>query len=436
MTISRASLLVRVNAVLFFTVFVGACASPQGQRVVFPSEEFTESKKFAVGEITSKAFVAESDGINVKEMMTQSLNNALEEAGRKWGGDAKNDYAMINIKVVNYEPGNAFGRWLFPGVGATVLSVEGNLVESDGSKILAIIKDQRGVYAGGAYTIGAWKYIFDVVAQDIVRGLDRKTTGDAFIVEVDTWLKRDLEIPKATRKQNFIFSNIHDARGEKYRIGERFAAFGVSMGDVYFYRSVPDFVEEMVVTELRAAGHTVMKSGVGTPLHVTIKQFSAKTETTALYWDIVANIELLVTVGNLEKSFRCKKSERTYVWPTEELFNTVVDGCLIDMMRNFIADPIWQQSQSAMRPSLWPIVTNGQIGMSCPAKPTSAPRSFTNVWAAAVLFSQWPSALAEGAAAVAGRDFRRGSISHSGGMGIICSARPRHEIKTARAELP
>jgi hypothetical protein len=347
MTRSTVSVAVPVIAILLFTVLIGGCASPQAQRVVVPSAEITESKKFTVGEITSKAIVAESEGVDVKEIMTQSLNNALEDAGSKWNGDPENDYAIINIEVVNYEPGNAFGRWLLPGAGATVLSVEGNLVESDGSKVLATIRDQRGVYAGGAYTIGAWKYIFDVVAQDIVRGLDRKTTGDAFVVEVETWLKRDLDIPKSGHKQNFILGNVQDARAEKYRIGERFAAFGVSMGDVYFYRSVPDFIEEMVATDLQAAGHSVAKSGVGTPINVTINRFSAKTETTALYWDIVTNIDLLVVVGGLDESFSCEKSDRTYVWPTEELFNAVVDSCLIQLMQNFRKGPIWQRFQSA-----------------------------------------------------------------------------------------
>jgi hypothetical protein len=107
---------------------------------------------------------------------------------------------------------------------------------------------------------------------------------------------------------------------------------------------VPDFVEEMVVSDLQAAGHSLVKSGPGIPLEIAINRFSAGTETTALYWDIIADIDLSATAGNLERGFTCRTSERTYVWPTEELFDTVVDRCLKDLMRGFRTDPIWQSA--------------------------------------------------------------------------------------------
>ena len=189
-----------------------------------------------------------------------------------------------------------------------------------------------------------------------IEGKDQKTlegTGqnykpkNAFVVAVDTWSKRNILVPKAKVKRTIIFTNVQDARRQKYQIGERSAAFGVSMGDVYFYRSVPAFVEDMVATELRAAGHSVLKSGVGTPLSIVIKRFSATTEPTLLYWDVVANVELSVVFGDLTKSFSCQKSDRTYIWPTEYLFSVVVDDCLIDLMKKVRDDPIWQRPQPA-----------------------------------------------------------------------------------------
>jgi hypothetical protein len=341
---SRSHVLNRIGALLLLSFSVAACASSSSQRVVTPSAEITEGTNFAVGEVSLSSSETSPEGIDVEQLMTRSLEKALLEAGNKWNGDPLKDYAIIDIEVTNYEPGNAFGRWLMPGVGATVLSVEGTLLNDDRSTVLATIRDERGVYAGGAYTLGAWDYIFDVVADDIVRGLDRKAEGDAFVVEVPTWLKRDLPISEAKVKQTFVFNGVEDLRGEKYRIGERFAAFGVSMGDVYFYRSVPDFVEEMVVTDLKAAGHSLVNIGTGIPLKIAIKRFSARTETTALYWDTIADIEMSATVGSLEQAFTCEASERTYVWPTEELFNTVVDRCLKDLMSDFRNDPIWQSA--------------------------------------------------------------------------------------------
>jgi hypothetical protein len=341
---STSYLLARMGAVLLLCLSAAACASPSSQRVVTPSAEITEGTSFSVGEVTLRASETSPEGIDVEQLMTESLEKALFDAGSKWNGNPSVDHAIIDIEVTNYKPGNAFGRWLMPGVGATVLSVEGTLVDSDRSTVLATIRDERGVYAGGAYSIGAWDYIFDVVAEDIVRGLDRKVEGDAFVVEVQTWLNRDVSISEAQVKQTFAFTGVEDRRAQKHRIGERFAAFGVSMGDVYFYRSVPDFVEEMVVSDLQAAGHSLVKSGPGIPLEIAINRFSAGTETTALYWDIIADIDLSATAGNLERGFTCRTSERTYVWPTEELFDTVVDRCLKDLMRGFRTDPIWQSA--------------------------------------------------------------------------------------------
>lgn len=335
-----------VGAILILSLTLGACASSGGQGAVTPSAQITEDKRFAVGDVTVRATSSKPAGIDVKALMTQSLNEALTDAGSKWSGAPTQDHANINVVVTNYQPGNAFGRWLMPGLGATVLAVEGSVTDSDGST-LATIRDERGVYAGGAYSIGAWSYIFDIVAKDIVTGLDRRTKGDAFVVEVATWLKRDFTAREAETKQTFRLVGVQDARREKGRIGERTAAFGVSMGNVYFYRSVPDYVEEMVATDLQAAGHTVTKTGAGVPLTVTIERFWATTETTALYWDVVANVELSVSVGDRKAKFSCRNDERTYVWPSETLFNSVVDGCLVDLMRDFRTDAIWRGRQPA-----------------------------------------------------------------------------------------
>jgi hypothetical protein len=236
-----------------------------------------------------------------------------------------------------------------PGAGATVLSVEGVLVDAASGEVLAQIRDQRGIYAGGAYTIGGWRTIFSTVAQDIVAGLQSRVDGKGFVVHVDAWLKRDLDIPSAATRRAYVLDKVTDNRPEKGRIGERFAAFGVSMGDVYFYRPVKAYVSDMVADDLRAAGHAVNESGEGQPLSIDIDQFWITTETTALYWDIVADIRISVGLGptagkavDRSKAFSCHATERTYVWPTEELFDKVLDRCLVTLMDGVRKDPIWQ----------------------------------------------------------------------------------------------
>jgi uncharacterized lipoprotein YajG len=292
---------------------------------------------------------SEADGIAVADLMRASLANALKQAGLERGGDSAEDYLALNVTVVDYRPGNAFGRWLLPGLGATVLAVEGALVGNDG-QILGRIRDERGVYAGGAYTIGAWKTIFDTVARDIVKGLQQRATRNGLVVTLDSWLKRDLVIPVASEKDRFVLQRVTDMRSDKSRIGERFAAFGVSMGDVHLFRPVTEYVKEMIGSELVAAGHQVAETGPGRAVSVEIKRFWVSTDTTPLYWDINSDIVVTVaaagTPGAIPQegaTFSCNASTRTYTWPTKELVAGVVDECLLELMSEMRRSPIWRR---------------------------------------------------------------------------------------------
>jgi hypothetical protein len=79
-----------------------------------------------------------------------------------------------------------------------------------------------------------------------------------------------------------------------------------------------------------------------------IRTFWTHTNTTALYWDVIANIEVAVTVGSggsdqaeKQTSFACKTTQRTYVWPSLELVSEVLDACLVELMAKVGADAIW-----------------------------------------------------------------------------------------------
>jgi hypothetical protein len=162
---------------------------------------------------------------------------------------------------------------------------------------------------------------------------------------------RDIDIPAAEAPQNFKVVEVVDSREERGRIGERFAAFGVSMGDIFFSPAVPTFIEETFADELRAAGHQVNIDDSGRPLAIEIVSFWTHTDTTALYWDIIANIEVGVVSGvetdqdARRVTFTCTATERTYIWPSLELVTGVLDDCLISLMSDVRADPIWQSVQ-------------------------------------------------------------------------------------------
>ena len=66
-----------------------------------------------------------------------------------------------------YSKGNAVARWMLPGAGKTILSVEARL-KNDVGAIVAESQATESIGAGGLYTIGAWKRVFDKVANSLV----------------------------------------------------------------------------------------------------------------------------------------------------------------------------------------------------------------------------------------------------------------------------
>jgi hypothetical protein len=108
-----------------------------------------------------KAFKEELD----KSLVKNGLNGAGSDAGKSF---------LLPCKIVEYEQGNAFKRWLLPGWGATALSVQCDLREIPGERTVGSVEARRTVSAGGGYTIGAWKTIFTTVADDVSMEISSK----------------------------------------------------------------------------------------------------------------------------------------------------------------------------------------------------------------------------------------------------------------------
>ena len=70
-----------------------------------------------------------------------------------------------SVAIEEYVKGDAFQRWLVPGVGSTVLEVHAELREAD--RPVGAAAARRPADAGGGYTIGAWKSIFGQIAGDL-----------------------------------------------------------------------------------------------------------------------------------------------------------------------------------------------------------------------------------------------------------------------------
>ena len=130
--------------------------------------------KYAVGnveDVTGFAFPEGEEGIDISQSMQTALVEELKEEGLLAESE---DAYRIDVTVEKYEPGNAFGRWLFPGVGSTKLQASSNI--SHAGEEVGTIATRNTVDIGGAFSIGAWKTIFKTAAAEIITEL-KKTMG-------------------------------------------------------------------------------------------------------------------------------------------------------------------------------------------------------------------------------------------------------------------
>lgn len=119
---------------------------------------------------TGKTF----EEVDVAKALTEELAKALGNEGiyaddRYTGGRLK-----LPCQVTEYEPGNAFKRWLMPGYGSTVLAVKCDLAEAGTDNVVGTAEARRTVDAGGAYTVGAWKTIFVSLSEDVAKEIKSK----------------------------------------------------------------------------------------------------------------------------------------------------------------------------------------------------------------------------------------------------------------------
>jgi hypothetical protein len=67
------------------------------------------------------------------------------------------------MRIIEYDMGNAFKRWLLPTYGSTILNVHTDVIDLEKNEIVTYMEHKQTIAAGGLYSVGAWKYIFDYV---------------------------------------------------------------------------------------------------------------------------------------------------------------------------------------------------------------------------------------------------------------------------------
>jgi hypothetical protein len=159
----------------FIWIFIGllsltACAGTVQHKVDFKSGYTTKvGTKIDVGKVLNNT--GSQFQINIEQLLRESLVSKLKNAGLLYEGVGDRPMIM-DTKIIDYAEGDAAKRWLMPGSGATVLSIQSVL--RDGSDVVGSVDARRTVTAGGLYSAGAWKTIFGDLADDVVTDLSSK----------------------------------------------------------------------------------------------------------------------------------------------------------------------------------------------------------------------------------------------------------------------
>lgn len=158
---------------IFPLLFLVACGTVEHSVRVEDQQAFGVATKILVGEVANKT--GESFDIDIAAMLRDAMVNELAKENLL-GQQGASDLVTMNVNIIEYRKGDAFKRWLWPGYGSTVLVVEATLLDAEGN-VDATAQANRSVDAGGGYTTGAWKEIFEDVAADLVADLKVKITG-------------------------------------------------------------------------------------------------------------------------------------------------------------------------------------------------------------------------------------------------------------------
>jgi len=125
--------------------------------------------KIEVGTVTNET--GEKFDVEAEKLLANAFAEALREENMLWTGGEGNKL-ILSSKIIEYKKGDALKRWLLPGWGATVLSIQCDL--KNGEQLVGSANSRRSVSAGGGYTIGAWKTIFASAAKDLVKDLRKQ----------------------------------------------------------------------------------------------------------------------------------------------------------------------------------------------------------------------------------------------------------------------
>ncbi len=139
----------------------------------------------------------------------------------------------------------------------------------------------------------------------------------------------------AASRAAVVIEPVRDARREAVgsTIGERTTIGAVSMGSIEMEPVPTAVMAQVLKAELKGMGFTIVDSGAQLRVGAQLAKFQVTTPATPIYWDMNGVVELDVTAtgpGGRKHvaQYAAKCTDRTYVFPSQELITNVVSACV------------------------------------------------------------------------------------------------------------
>ena len=310
---------------------------------------------------TIKDATGKSSGPRLVALLRSSLQAELSR--KKLLADrGKGDFGL-HLRITEYEPGT--------GLAVGTLKIKGELRDTRTGAVAVTINHQQPlaprqqdpstdagavdvvarsaaafalpeVYGPGSLATG-----MDQVAKIMVKDLKfRIEEGGKFRMAPPSRAGRKRARPQGQSLSVRVMPVI-DQRPGKGRIGRRTAAFDVPMSDVYLTRPADAWFGEVLRKEVELMGHRVVSRGEDLRVTPRLTRLWIETETTPVYWDVVARVECEIDLVRGGGSWRSRKysgsaTRRTYVSPSEKVLAGALDKALDDLFDTIRADPAWR----------------------------------------------------------------------------------------------
>jgi hypothetical protein len=108
---------------------------------------------------------------------------------------------------------------------------------------------------------------------------------------------------------------------------ERTTIGGISLGRIVIQPGEAEVVRALVQAKADAVLARLGRRAVQT-IYCGIRAFQVETPATPVYWDVTTRIELVLRVGEQDRAASGTKTERTYLWPTQALVQSVTNEAL------------------------------------------------------------------------------------------------------------